>query len=217
MSRPGVRSATLALLVSLLAGLAAGLLPGRGEGPTDYDSAGLAAAEARPPGDRVGDAIRGVLEDGLHVAPELEGELGPTELAAVEQAVADSPVPLFVVWWEHSYDAGYSTDHAAMAQLRVGVGEQGYYAIVSQGHGVLVEANGLSSPYVDANGMGRPGDALLRVVEELSQVPPEPPYDGDGSDDWGGPGGGILAGLLFVGLGYAALVPVVWVVGRVLR
>ncbi|CAB4768417.1 unannotated protein [freshwater metagenome] len=217
MNRLGVRSAALALLVSVLAGLAAGLLPGRAERPTDYDSAGLAAAEASAPGDRVRAAIEGVLEDGLHVAPELEGELGPSELAPVEQVVADSPVPLFVVWWEPSYDAGYSTDYAAMAQLRVGVGEQGYYAIVSRGSGVLVEANGLSSPFVDANGMGRPGDALLRLVEELSQVPPEPPYDGEGSDYWGGPGGGLLAGVLFVGLGYAALVPVVWLVGKVVR
>lgn len=217
MTRLGVRSAALALLVSVLAGLAAGLLPGRTEGPTDYDSAGLAAAAASDPGDRVSAAIEGVLEDGLHVAPELAGELSPSELNAVEQAVADSPVPLFVVWWEPSYDAGYRTDYAAMAQLRVGVGQQGYYAIVGRARGVLVEANGLSSPFIDANGMGRPGDALLRVVEELSQVPPEPAYDGEGSDYWGGPVGGILAGLLFVGLGYAVLVPAVWFVGKVVR
>ena len=125
--------------------------------------------------------------------------------------------PFWGAYSANKTDHYYTTDYAAMAQLRVGVGEEGYYAIVSRGRGVLVEANGLSSPYVEANGMGRPADALLRVVEELSQVPPEPPYDGGGSDYWGGPGGGFRAGLLFVGLGYAALVPVVWVVGRVVR
>ena len=217
MNRLGVRSASVALLVSVLAGLAAGLLPGRGDGPTGYEEAGLAAAAAEEPGDRVAAAIDGVRQDGLYVAPELADLLTPQELSDIERAVADSPVPLFVVWWSRSYDAGYRTDYAAMAQLRVGVGQEGYYAIVSAGGSVLVEANDLRTPFIDANALGRPADALTRVVEELSQVPPEAPYRSEASDYWGGPGGGIAAGLLFVGLGYAGLVPVVWLVGRIVR
>lgn len=220
MSRLGARFAASALLVSVLAGSAAGLVPGRGEAPADYDydSAGLAAARATEPGDRVAAAIAGVREDGLHVAPELAGRLSDAEVRELEDAVADSPVPLHVVWWEQSYQAGYNTDYAALAQLRVGVGEDGYYAIVSDGGNVLVAANGLRDPFIDANGLGRPADALGRVVAELAAAPPEAPYSADQeSDYWGGPGGGIAAGLLFVALGYGVLVPIVLVVGRIVR
>ncbi len=213
MTRLGVRSASLALLVSLGAGLAAGLLPGRGDAPTDYDSRVLEAAARAEPGDRVAAAIEGVREDGLHVAPELAGLLSEEKTAELERAVAGSPVPLHVVWWESTYEGGPANDFAAMAQLRAGIGEEGYYAVISPGRPIVVDAVGLEEPFVDADGLGRPAVALASVVEELAAAPPKPLQELT-SDYWGGRGGGIAAGLLFVALGYGALVAVVWVLGR---
>ena len=216
MTGPRLAGATLALLVAAAAGLLAGLVPGHQDDPAryDFDSANLAAAAAEPPGDRVQAAIDGVQETGFYVAPELRGQLSDDEVAGIEQIVADSDVPLFVVWWEDTRDAGYNTAYAALDQLRVGVGEDGYYAVVTRGSYPLVEAVGYASPYVDADAKGRPADALTRYVTELAAVPPEPEREpGSGSDYWGGAGGGIAAGLLFAGLGYLGLLLIIGIVG----
>ncbi|MBS44831.1 MAG: hypothetical protein CMH83_17025 [Nocardioides sp.] len=192
------RTVLPAVLVCLLIGLVAGLAPGRSGAPGRLDDTWLAAAAATEPGDRVSAAVVDLQRTGLHVGPELADQLGEEDVDALRARIAASPVPLFVVWWADTYDGGYSTAYAALAQLRVGVGEAGYYALVSPGRHPLTDAVGYRTPYVDADGLGRPLPALTRLVDDLAAVPPEPIRRRAGdSDYWGGPGGGIAAGLLF--------------------
>ena len=183
-------------------------------GRVGFDEANLAAAAERPPGDRVQAAIDGVQETGFHVGPELRGRLSDAEVAGSSRSLPGAEVPLFVVWWSDARDGGYGTAYAALDQLRVGVGEDGYYAVVTQGSHPLLGSVGYASPYVDADGKGRPAQALTRIVTGLAAVPPR--YDaepGPQSDYWGGAGGGIAIGLVFAGLGYLGLLAVVGLVG----
>lgn len=216
-----ILGALLAVVVAVGAGLFAGLVPGHHAVPpeVDFDDTILAAAAQEPPGDRVQAAIDGVRETGFYVGPELRDELTDDEVATVERIIATAPVPVFVVWWADTADAGYNTAYAALDQLRVGVGEDGYYAVVTRGSYPLLESLGYRAPYVDADAKGRPGPALERFVGELAAVPPERdvPATGSRSDYWGGTGGGIAAGLLFAALGYLGLLAVVGLVGALSR
>ncbi|QWF21107.1 hypothetical protein KM427_19475 [Nocardioides sp. LMS-CY] len=216
-----VLGALLAVVVAVGVGLFAGLVPGHHAVPpeVDFDDAILAAAAQEPPGDRVQAAIDGVRETGFYVGPELRDELTDDEVATVERIIATAPVPVFVVWWADTADAGYNTTYAALDQLRVGVGEDGYYAVVTRGSYPLLGALGYRDPYVDADGKGRAGAALERLVEELAAVPPERDFEGGDtrSDYWGGTGGGIAAGLLFAAIGYLGLLAVVGLVGALSR
>ncbi|RYJ05174.1 MAG: hypothetical protein EON52_12940 [Actinomycetales bacterium] len=196
----------LALLATALAvgvGVVAGTLPGHHPevARVDYDDANLLAAAQQPLGDRVQAAVDGVQDTGFYVGPELRGELTPDEVAGIERIIAGAEVPLYVVWWNEARDAGYNTPYAALDQLRVGVGEDGYYAVVTEGYIPLLESVGYSTPYIDADGKGRPADALTRIATEMAELPPSvDSAPGPRSDYWGGTGGGIAAGLLFAGL-----------------
>ncbi|MQW75897.1 hypothetical protein GHK92_08430 [Nocardioides sp. dk4132] len=209
-------TAGLALVVSLGAGLLAGAVPGHHPTPEPdpYDQAVLAAAAASTPGDRVQAAIDAVQETGLHIGPELRGELGADEVDRIEEIIADAPVPLFVVWWEESWQAGYYPPESAMDQLRAGVFREGFYAVVSPGRPPYLAALGYQEPRIEADGTGRPAAALTRVVTELADTEAARPGEPrPGSDDWGGAGGGLAAGLLFALLGYLGLLLVFGVLG----
>lgn len=208
--------AVAAVAVAVGAGVAAGTLPGHHPEveQVSFDQSNLRAAAAHPIGDRVQAAVDGVRETGFYVGPELRDELTADQVADIEGIIAGAEVQLFVVWWDETYDAGYNTPYAALDQLRVGVGEDGYYAVVTEGYVPLLESVGYASPYIDADGKGRPADALTRIVTEMAELPPsEESPPGPGSDYWGGTGGGIAAGLLFAGLGYLGLLAVIGVAG----
>jgi hypothetical protein len=211
----------LALVVAVGLGLLLGLVPGHHPVPeqVDWDASNVAAARASTPGDRMQAAIDGVRESGFYVGPELRDQLTDDDVATLEQIIAAAPVPVFVIWWEDTRDAGYSTQYAALDQLRAGVGTDGFYAVVTRGSYPLTEALGYETPYVDADAKGRPAAALERFVGELAAVEPERETAGDGSDFdyWGGTGGGIAAGLLFAALGYVGVLAVVGVVGVFVR
>ena len=212
--RPATAGA--ALLVSLGAGLFAGAVPGHHPTPEPdpYDEAILAAAAATTPGDRVRAAIDAVQDTGFHVGPELRGELGTDEVDRIEEIIADAPVPLFVVWWEETWEAGYYPPESAMDQLRAGVGEEGFYAVLSPGRPPVLATLGYQKPRIEADGTGRPAAALTRVVTELAETeaarPGEPRPD---SDAWGGALGGLAAGLVFALVGYLGLLLVLGVLG----
>ncbi len=212
--RPATAGAALA--VSLLAGLLAGAVPGHHPTPEPdpYDEAVLAAAAASTPGDRVQAAIEAVQDTGFHIGPELRGELSTDEVDRIEEIIADAPVPLFVVWWEETWQAGYARPEHAMDQLRVGVDEEGFYAVLSPGRPPVLAALGYQEPRIEADGTGRPAAALTRMVTELAETgaarPGEPRPE---SDDWGGALGGLAAGLLFALLGYLGLLLVLGVLG----
>lgn len=214
MSRRRLRWAGtgLALVVAVGLGLLAGLVPGHHEVPEQisFDAANLEAARASTPGDRMQAAIDGVQQTRFYIGPELRGELTADEVAEIERIIAEAPVSLFVVWWADTSDAGYNTAYAALDQLRAGVARDGYYAVVTQGRPPLTEAVGYEWPYVSANGKGRPAAALKRFVTELAAVPPVRETEGGDRDwdYWGGPGGGIAAGLLFAALAYLGLMAV---------
>lgn len=208
--------AVLATALAVGVGVAAGTLPGHHPEYVEvgYDESNLIAAAQEPPGDRVQAAVDGVRDTGFYVGPELRDELTPDEVAGIERIIKGAEVPLYVVWWNDARDAGFTTPYAALDQLRVGVGEDGYYAVVTEGYIPLLEAVGYSTPYIDADGKGRPADALTRIVTEMAELPPEvDAAPGPRSDYWGGVGGGLAAGLLFGGLAYLGLLLVIGVVG----
>lgn len=214
--------AVLAVGVAAGAGYLAATVPGHHPVAEEvsFDQQNLTAAAEAEPGDRVQAAIDGVRETGLYIGPELRGELTDDEVAAIERILAGSEVPIFLVWWGASYDSGYNTDYAAIDLLRVGVGEDGYYAVVSDGSPPpLLEAVGYESPYIDADGKGRPAAALTRIATELAALPARDLDDrpSSASDYWGGPGGGITAGVLFGVGGYLGLLVVVGLLGVALR
>lgn len=212
--------AVVAVGVSVGAGLAAGLLPGHHPvvEQVSYDQANLDAAARVEPGDRVQAAIDGVRETGLYIGPELRDELTDAEVAEIEEIIDGAEAPVFLVWWGGSSDAGYNTAYAALDQLRVGVGEKGYYAVVEDDYIPVLEAVGYATPYIDADGKGRPADALTRIATEMAALPPsEDTAPGEPSDYWGGPGGGIAAGLLFGLGGYLGLMVVIGIASAARR
>lgn len=215
-----VAGALVAFGLSVGAGLAAGLLPGHHPvvEQVSFDQSNLAAAAESRPGDRVQAAIDGVRETGLYIGPELRDELTAAEVEGIERIIEGAEVPVFIVWWGGASDAGYNTAYAALDQLRVGVGEDGYYAVVDDDYIPVLESVGYATPYIDADGKGRPADALTRIATEMAAIPPSvdsPP--GPESDYWGGTGGGIAAGLLFALGGYLGLLLVIGVVGATRR
>lgn len=211
-------AAGAAVIVATGAALFSGLVPGHHD-PVDsqsFDEANLAAAAASTPGDRVQEAIDGVKATGFYVGPELRDQLTDAEVARIQKIIAEAPVPVFVVWWEDTSDGGYYTPYAALDQLRVGVGRDGYYGVVTQGGYPIFESLGYESPFVDADGKGRPGPALTRLVTELTAYPAERPSTSDSDwDYWGGAGGGFTAGLIFAVLTYLGLLLLVGVSGAV--
>ncbi len=212
--------AVAAVAVAVGAGVAAGTLPGHHPEveQISFDQRNLAVAASHPIGDRVQAAVDGVQETGFYVGPELRDELTPAEVDRIERVIAGAEARLFVVWWDQARDAGYNTPYAALDQLRAGVGEDGYYAVVTEGYIPLLESVGYQSPYIDADGKGRPAEALTQIVREMAQIPPsEDTPPGPRSDYWGGVGGGIAAGLLFGGLAYLGLLLVVGIAGATRR
>jgi hypothetical protein len=208
------------VLVAVGAGLFSAMVPGHHPvvEKTSYDEANLAAAAASTPGDRVQEAIDGVQPTGFYVGPELRGQLTADEVTKIEEIIASAPVPLFVVWWADTADGGYNTPYAALDQLRVGVGRDGFYAVLTQGGYPILAGLGYDDPFVDADGKGRPAAALERYVTELAAVPRPEPETASGDEDWdywGGPWGGIAAGLIFAALTYLGLLLVIGVSGVV--
>ena len=210
----------VAALVSIGAGLAAGLLPDHAHDlPTrGRDATMLDAARDSSPGDRVRAAAAGVERTGLYVGPELRDQLTDAEVASLERQIQRSPTPLFVVWWEDTGDGGYRSDSDALDQLRAVVDRDGYYAVLPEGGRPVVDALGYNGPYIDADGLGRPAAALQRLVDDMAAFPAEPRTDqddlGPGDHDfYGGVIGGTAAGLLMAGVGYLLLLIVVGIAG----
>lgn len=214
----------LAAVAGTAIGVPAGALPGHHpEVPRltmyERDQQEVARAGQVPPGDRMRAAIQGVSERGLYIGPELRHLFTSEDIARAEQIIAAADVPLFVVWWAPTTEAGYYLIYDALAQLRAGVGREGLYAVVEPGGHTEDGAIGYEKPYVFADTAGRPGPSLLRYVETMAAVEPERPEppSTDSDDYWGGPGGGFAAGLLFVGLGYPLLLLVVGLTGLAAR
>lgn len=200
-----------ATVVSMAAGVLVGLLPAD-EYESGDDGAAIAAASEVEPGDRIGAAIDGVQDDGFYIAPNRAGDLTDAEVNKAEAAIADADVPVFVAWMGDAGDGGYYTDYDGLDQLRAGVGQKGFYILFGK-DGPISGAVGYDGPYADADlAMGRPGEGLVRYINEIAA---QPATTSPENDYWGGTAGGIGAGLLFVALGYGALILIVWITGLV--
>ncbi|WP_181312620.1 hypothetical protein [Nocardioides campestrisoli] len=172
-------SAVLRLLLSLALGVAAGsgvlrLLHGE-----DLDvSTRVGPVE---PGDRVRDAVAGVADDRVHVSADGRAMLDEEGEAAVAAALAERDLPVHVVVWRHSMDAGYDHYIEAAEQIVAELDEPSLVVLWQGPEDSHAEATeGWTAVYrTDETGSVSPepdylGDARKRLLEWIEQLPDEP-------------------------------------------
>lgn len=201
--------------VGLAGGLVAALVPGH------VSATPAAAPKLAAPGDRVRAAITGVEKNHLYVAPEVADRLTTSQLRTLRASAAKASVPTYLVYWgdEVRY-GGYETDYDALDQLAAGVGTDGYYAIVPAGGVPIEKSVGYKDPFPDPDATkDRPYTALSGYLSELSDWPAErtDPPGKDTFDYWGGPGGGLAAGLMITVPSFFVLIGLVALAGWVRR
>lgn len=198
----GAARAGVHLLVALLLGTLAGwgavaaLTELRGR------DAGAAYADLPPPRDRVRDAIEGLREDGVHVAPDGRPMLDEAGERAVEEAVArHRDVPVYVVVWAPSRQVGNDT-FTVQDQLVAALGDEQAMFVIWEGPqaGEVFSSGGYAriSEYGGAYDFaGDPATTLPDVVEAYQQAEWADP---DESDYWGGIAGGSVIGVILGGV-----------------
>lgn len=202
--------------VGVVGGLVAALVPGHASATAD------APVKLAPPGDRVRAAIAGVEKDHLYVAPDVSDNLTAAQVTKLRALVAKPGAPTYVVYWgddDTTTYGGYRTDYDALDQLAAGVGKDGYYAIVPAGGVPVEKAVGYQDPGSDPSGAeGRPYAGLTMYLSEFSDEPAERLKPETSTFDyWGGPGGGLAAGLLFTIPSFFALMGLLAFAGWVRR
>lgn len=196
-------------LVSVV--VAAGLAAGSAVLTTDWlhdRRAEQVAAQAEPLQpesrvDRVANALAGLADDGVYVAPDARDLLDRRGEQRVARAVAASPTTVRVVVWSKTRFAGAS-GYDLIQQLEAGLeesGETGVYFIwdgPASGYAEPFGAPGYLrdlSPRDDF--VGDPATTLPRLVaqvhDDVNWIEPVPEAE---SDYWGGRDGGIIAGML---------------------
>jgi hypothetical protein len=174
------------------------------------------------PGDRVETAVDALRTDDVYVPPDGRTMLAADAEQRLEQVVADAPVPVHVVVWRASSEAGGEPYSFTLPEMIAEeLDEPGVY-IVWQGPG---EADAEAAPgtRIDYGGprLEAAGDAELRITEFVEQLEADSLIEDDGFDYWGGRSGGFAAGLLFgsgIALGAYLLVGIVRAVtGRPFR
>lgn len=155
---------------------------------------------AREPGDRVQGAIAALREDPVYVAPDGRDMVSVEGERRLERLIADAPVPVHVLVWESSHEAGPEPYSFTLPdQLATELGEPGIY-IVWQGP----EDVGVDVPEGKSLGWEVPdleiaGDAETRLSEFITGLPASGTLeDAESNDYWGGVSGGIAAALLMV-------------------
>lgn len=155
---------------------------------------------AREPGDRVQGAIAALREDPVYVAPDGRDMVSVEGERRLERLIAAAPVPVHVLVWESSREAGPEPYSFTLPeQLATELGEPGIY-IVWQGP----EDVGVDVPEGKSLGWEVPdleivGDAETQLSEFVTGLPASGALeDAESNDYWGGVGGGIGAALLMV-------------------
>ena len=161
---------------------------------------------AREPGDRVQGAIAALREDPVYVAPDGRDMVSVEGERRLERLIADAPVPVHVLVWESSRQAGPEPYSFTLPdQLATELGEPGIY-IVWQGPedvGVDVpEGKRLGWEVPDLENVGDPETQLSAFITGLPASGAL--EDAESNDYWGGVGGGIAAALLMVAAPTAA-------------
>ena len=147
-----------------------------------------------PVGDRVqraADALRS--GDHVYVAADAHDRLPPEAEARLEALAEESSLPVHVVVWEGSSDAGYDLSYDAMYQLQRLVDRDGVYVLLEgPGDGIVedrVEGGRVSDLPDDL--YGDPETRLREIIAAADRAEVEPAWD-----YWGGPSGAALAGAL---------------------
>jgi hypothetical protein len=175
---------------------------------------GRSEVTAIEPGDRVTAAVDSLRTDDVYVPPDGRPMLSEDAERRLEDVVARAAVPVHVVVWRASDEAGgepYSFTLPDM--LGEQLGEPGVY-VVWQGPG---DARAEGAPGTrldyDAPDLEAAGDAELRITEFVEQLAPDSLVEEDRSDYWGGIGGGVAAGLMIGG----AIALGAWVLVGIIR
>ncbi|KQY56515.1 MULTISPECIES: hypothetical protein [unclassified Nocardioides] len=159
-------------------------------------------AEART--DRVVNALAGLADDGVYVAPDARDMLDRAGEKRVARAVAAAQTPVKVVVWTDTRHAGAS-GFDTVQQLEAGLaesGERGVYLIWQGPENGDINTFGpygylTMSPHDEF--AGDPSVTLPRLVKRVDGEVRWPERDTE-SDYWGGVSGGIMAGAL-IGVG----------------
>ena len=175
------------------------------------DASMLGAGDAPPPADMVRDLLE---QDGpLVVHPDLVSGIDADLLAEARRILADadqSPVRrVAYVPRSDGLEVGY-TDSGALGQWMHAIGEDGHYVMVFEGGRTQSDALGVEPEYMGSSAKGQPGPALVRVASEMAEWRTDPVDDRrdevtNSSDYWGGPWGGVFAGLL---IAFVTVLPV---------
>lgn len=167
------------------------------------------------------DMVRDLLdqEGQIVVHPELVDRIKPEQLERAREILAAAPSePARHIAYAPrpaELDTGY-TNTGALGQWMHSIGEAGHYVMIFDDGSTQVEAIGMRGEYLSDGAKGQPGPALVRVAQQVAEWGSEPERATTaGSDDWGGPFGGMMAGLL---IGAFTIVPLFfllrWSVGR---
>lgn len=156
--------------------------------------------------DRVRNALDGVADDGVYVAPDARTMLDAKGERRVARAIARSETPVRVVVWTKTGRAGASL-FDLVQQLESGLGddgESGVYLVWEGPEKGTIDTYGPASGYISMSPhdefAGKPAVTIPRLVERVDDEVRWTGHDGADSDYWGGTGGGIAAGAL-LGIG----------------
>jgi hypothetical protein len=161
---------------------------------------GRADVTSIAPGDRVEAAVDALRTDDVYVPPDGRRMLAEDAEQRLEQVIADAPVPVHVVVWRASDQAGGEPYSFTLPEMIAEeLGEPGIY-VVWQGPGDA-DADTAAGTRIDYGGpdLEAAGDAELRITEFVEQLEEDSLIEDDEFDYWGGRGGGFAAGLMFGG------------------
>lgn len=168
----------LALTLGVAAG--AGMLQVLDEDEWHPDDAAIRNYEAGP-GDRVLDAVAGLADDHVHVSVDGRPMLDEDGEAAVAAALAERDLPVHVVVWRFSREAGYDHSIEAAEQIVAELDEPSVVVLWQGPEDSHVEATaGWRVDWRDEDDESvevEPeylGDAEQRLLEWIEQLPDEP-------------------------------------------
>lgn len=210
-------------LLSLLAAVLIGLGVATGVSLWEQENSAQREREVEEPdlghvSDRVTNAIAGLADDGVYVAPDARDLIDERGERSLVKAVAEAEVPVSIVIWTKTFDAG-TGGFMLGQQLEREVAEQMPRGVLFVWEG----PNGTSSDTLigdgfwinDADFLGDPAITLPEMIEdaEANVEWREPDPYGNGSDYYGGLWGGFAVGLIY-GTGALLGIAALWGLAR---
>jgi hypothetical protein len=193
--RSGSTQLVAAAVVGIVAGIATFVILFH-EGPAPVDAVRAAARS-----DRFVAALTALRDDGVYVADDGRSMVDQDGERRIEAAVADNPVPVYVVVWADGAQIGLD-DLLVQDALERELGDQDGFVFVWQGvqeGSVTTLGLGGGSPESLRSSSDFVGDPATTLSDAVAAVSPDDfyTYYDDGDDDYfGGWFGGAVAGLL---------------------